>query len=263
MRTGLRWAAYALFMATSLFGRPALAEYSKSEWPLALVDRPLTNAAGMIELRGDTFRLNLSKSSVGEPISLAPDVYYGLNNLLTIGITHQTGICITGEDKGCAKPYNDVGIDALYALMRVGSFQVAARGGLQMPQFSPDFAAGLNLGIASRLTVGKVAVRVEPTLYLGAIGRGDGFKEFLSLPTQLQFQANPQTAVFLSTGIFGPLSGFGDAYQVPVGLGTLFAINNRIDIGAEIRFLNLLGNQFDGVGRADLREAIARFALRI
>jgi hypothetical protein len=260
MRTRLRWGAYALAMATCVLGRPALADYSKSEWPLALVDRPLTNAAGMLEVRGDTFRLNLSKGSVGDPISLAPDIYYGVNNLLTVGITHQTGVCITDA---CAKAYNDVGIDALYALMRVGSFQVSARGGLLFPQFSPDFAGGLNVGIASRLTVGKVAVRLEPTLYLGALGRSDGFKEFLSLPTQLQFQANPQTAVFLSTGIFGPLSGFGDAYQVPVGAGTLFAINNRIDIGLEIRFLNLLGNQFDPIGRADLREAIARFALRL
>src|SRR5690606_20012243 len=119
---------------------------------------------------------------------------------------------------------------------------------------------------------GPVAVKVDPTLYVGVVGRDEAFplaglavgpKEYLHLPVELQYQLNFQTMLVLHTGVNGQLDGFGDAYQVPVGLGALFAVNNRIDFGAEFRFMNLLGKVPDGVSRADARMLFARFALRI
>jgi hypothetical protein len=258
-------------LLTCLAASAALADeetgvYSKDDWPLATIKRPLTLAPSMLEIRGDTLMINLSSDLVGKPIAIAPDIYYGVSEKLSIGLTHVTGFCLGGTDKGCIKAYNDLGIDAIYGLMRAGNLQVAAHGGVIIPAFSPDLVAGLDGGLTLRLGAGKIAFVLSPTVYVGAIGRDklaagpNGPKETLDMPVAIQFQANNQTMAFLSTGLGGPLSGFGDSYRVPIGLGLNFAVNNRADVGAEFSFPNLAGK---GDNRADARVFIARAALRL
>ena len=48
---------------------------------------------------------------------------------------------------------------------------------------------------------------------------------------------------------FGPLEHFGDTFQVPVGLGALYSISNKLDVGGQITFPNLAGKD----GTADFR----------
>ena len=238
-------------------------EYTKVDWPLSVIERPLTLAGGMFEARGDTYLLELSDGVAGDAMSIAPDLYYGINSQFTVGVTHDRGFCFAGDL--CDPTYNDVGVEALYGLMRGGNLQFAVLGGLQFPAFDPNFGAGLNFGALARLNVGKVAVRVEPKLYVGVVGRDDVRKETLFLPGEIQVQLNNQTNVFLRSGVEGPLDGFGDAFAVPVGLGATFAINNRLDIGAEFRFTNLLGKDLAAgfEAGADGRLLIGRFALRL
>jgi hypothetical protein len=69
--------------------------------------------------------------------------------------------------------------------------------------------------------------------------------------------ATPQLNLGLSVALIGfldpPVGGFGDSYQVPVGVGGTFAINNMLDVRAQFAFDNLLGKQLPGGGRADAR----------
>lgn len=261
----------ALLLAATIVAVPAGAaragyddeyEIAKSDWPLRYVDRPLVIAAGMLSIEGDTFLLNLSKDAVAKPFAFAPDVFYGVSKLLSVGVTHQTGICPAGADNGCPSGYTDVGVEAIYALMRGGSFEVAGRGGLILPSIDP-FAMGLRAGLETRIHGGNLTILASPSLYLGMIGRDEvaaaPTKEYVALPVEVSLQIQNQTAVLLTTGIDGPLSGFGDSFRVPVGVGGVFALNNRADLGVEFRFTNMAGKG----GGADGRMLIARLALRI
>ncbi len=247
-------------------------DYTKDTWPLEATKRPLTLDAGMLEIRGNTFQLNLSKNQVGEPFSLAPSLYYGVDKKLTLGITHATGFCLAGEDNGCPKLYNDFTFDALYGLMLRGSFQLAGHGGLAFPSLSDNFRMGLNVGLLGRINAGNLAIVFDPRLYIGftdrdldspeasAFGGAAYGKEMLYIPVWVQFQVNTQTMIYAVSGINDRLDGFGDAYQIPIGAGALFAINNRLDFGAEFVFPNLAGK---GDNKADARMLILRAALRI
>jgi len=232
--------------------------YDASNWPLGLVDRPLVPAKGMLEVRGDTLRVNLSKGSAFEPISVAPDIYYGIKESWTVGLTHQTGICLTGSSGGCAKTYNDLGLELGFSLMGRGSFQLTAVGGTVVSSFADPFTAGLSFGFLSKIKAGKVAVFARPRLYVGLSNR-DLQGDVVEIPVDLSYQLQPQTALSLETGVIGTLDNLSDNNQIPVGFAALFAINEKIDIGAAMRFTNLAGSD----GGIDGRELLGRFALRL
>jgi hypothetical protein len=263
----------ALTVALGTLAAPAWADentgtYEKGDWPLAVIDRPLTLSRNMLEIRGDTLGINMSKDAVGKPIFVAPDLYFGINDKFTVGLTHQVGVCLSGADDGCAKGYNDLGLEAQYSLMRAGNLQAMGHASLLISSLTDPTVAGLELGLLARIKAGKVAVRFDPSLYLGAIGRDELFplqgfnvgpKEYFRLPIDLQYQLNFQTMVYLTSGFDGPLDGFGDAMRIPVGLGAVFAINNRIDLGAEFKFLDAFGQ----TETFDARLFFARLALRL
>src|SRR5262249_41961126 len=157
-----------------------------------------------------------------------------------------------GESNGCGKIYNNVSLDALFSFMRSATMDIGAHGGLDTA-FGTDTTLGVRVGVKGRILTGPLVLTLDPSLYLGANKRDAGNKEGLAVPVRVGFMATPQLNVGLSTGIIGPLDGFGDGYIVPVGVGGVFAINNMLDVRAQFVFDNLLGKQFPGVGRADFR----------
>lgn len=84
-------------------------------------------------MRGDTLRLELSKDRVGDPFSLAPDLYYGLTQNVTLGYFHDVGVCIIGD--GCDVRYNDAGAEALFSLDSDGAVVMAGRAGVTILRF--------------------------------------------------------------------------------------------------------------------------------
>jgi hypothetical protein len=241
-------------------------QHTADTWPFSLTERPLTLAAGMLEIRGDTLRANLSKDAVGEPISLSPDIYVGIDSTLTVGVIHQVGVCLTpGEESGCPTAYHDVGAEAIYSFMHGGNMQLALRGGLVMPLFSP-FTLGVQGGAIARIRGGKIAIVAEPMIYLGLAGRSNDndalvtrAKEIVDMPAAFQIAVQPQTTAFLTTGFRESLRDFGDSYEIPLGAGAVFALNHRLDLGGELRFENLLGQNRS----IDRRILFLRAALRV
>ena len=224
-------------------------------WPFALGDRPLTLSGGMIELRGDTLRINLSDGAAGDPISLAPDLFYGVNNKLTVGLTHEIGICLNND---CG--YNDFGFEAIYGLAKMSGFAIAAQGGLIFPSTDP-FGTGIRLGLVTRLSASKLSVVIEPKLYIGFVGRSDVRKEVLDIPVEIQYQAIPKATVQVFTGLTnGTFDGFGDNAQIPLGIGATYVVIRRFDVGADFVFTNVLGPQD---GKLDGRTFVLRAALRM
>ena len=229
----------------------------------------LTLGAGKILIAGSTVNIGLFPDNAGKPISLAPSVWYGVNEKLTIGVTHDggatmwtprpalrftvidiggiqvpaaagAGICVTGEDGGCPKVYDNVGLDALFGLKNE-KFSLAAHPGLDVFSFDP-LVLQLRLGVLGRYAVNdKINLVFDPRIAIGLTER-DFNKERIDIPVWFWFQANPQLGVYAHTGINGSLDGFGDTYAVPLQLGGNFAVNQQLTVGADFSFVNLLGN---------------------
>lgn len=234
--------------------------YTKENWPKAQGDRPLTLAKGMIEVHADVF-VNLSADAVAKPISISPDIYYGVSEKLSVGLTHNLGLCLTGTDNGCAKVYNDVGLQAKFSVKRDAKMELAAAGGLILPSLDP-MTARLELGVDFKYQAGKITIWALPRIGIGLNKRDGatdpitmttigGNKESLGLPVIVGFQATPELNVHVRTGIGGlgtgieagaPLDGFGDAFVIPLGIGALYAVSNKLDVGAEFFFPAVAGS---------------------
>ena len=231
----------------------------------------VTLKQGGISVDGD-IAVGMSSGAAGKPISIVPNVYYGVNEVLTVGLASNpgseifqnvagAGLCLSGQADGCQKVYNNISLDGLYSFSRSGTMDVAAPAGLDT-SFGDDTLLGLRAGVKGKMLAGPLVLVFDPSLRFGLNNRDSSFnKEFLSLPVRLGFMATPQLNVGLSVAfnaLIDPPSpiGVGDIYQVPVGIGGTFAINNMIDVRAQFT-LNTLGSASNslgmGVGRADSR----------
>jgi hypothetical protein len=195
--------------------------------------------------------INMSASAVAKPIAIAPDVWYGVMPKLEVGVAHSNealtgfwfqglggGVCVTGESSGCPKLYNGpIGVLAHFTLME-GSIDLAADGGL-VTTLDP-MALSLKAGVRGRWMSGKIAVHFSPGIGIGLTER-DSNKEEIFVPVSVGYMVSPKLHAAVQTGIFGPLDGFGDAFAIPVGVGALFGVNDKIMVGGAFTFWNLAG----------------------
>lgn len=213
--------------------------------------------------------VNLSKELVGKPISITPDVWYGVAPKLEVGLAHSSygltgfwgtdalggGVCVTGEENGCAKFYNGpVGVLAHYALVE-GDLTVAADGGLVIGSLDP-FELSLKAGVRGVKAMDKLMIGFAPFIAVGLTERDAGNKEYLGVPVDVNYMVNEKLGVGVQTGIHGPLDGFGDSFFVPVSLAAMYGVNENITAGAAFTLLRVTGGSPDGVdgpGAADFR----------
>lgn len=255
----------------------ASASYTKDTWPLAYVDRPVTLAKGMIQIHADFFA-NLSTDKVFKPFAIAPDIYYGVSDKLTAGLTHGIGLCLAGTDNGCAKVYDDVGLDVLFGLKHDAKMDLAVHAGANA--YSLDAGTyGIHAGVLLKYQMDKLGIYADPGIGIGLTKRDEaGNKETLSIPIMVAYQANANLAPFVRTGIGGfavaSLSasyngganldvdgaGFGDTYAIPLGVGAVYAVSNKLDVGAEFDFPGIAGSD---LASTDLRYFVVSANLRL
>lgn len=265
----------ALLLTTLAGAAPAIADddvaiLSDAPDGQLAVRRGLQAPEGMLTARV-TLAMNLSADAVGEPISLAPDIAYGVSDRLQVSLIHDgpmrwqarpgLGLCLTGSDGGCPRVYDNVGLDVMYGLVFGSQLHVSAHGGLLLTSFDP-VATMLPIGVAAKLHIGDaMAVTVDPQLGF-ALSDRDVNADVLFLPIDVSFQVGVPTTLKLLTGVVGPLDGFGDAYQAPLGVGVVHNVTEHIDVGARFSFDNLLGQQPPGVDAADARSLALLLNLR-
>jgi hypothetical protein len=207
------------------------------------VSRGLTLSAGTLQVTLPVV-LNLSKDAVLKPVYIPLDLRFGVTNELTVFVSHSMmgmspgfmggGVCLGGKDRGCAKFYNNVTVGGMYSLMKNNGLELAGLLAADVRQISDDLLLAVDVGVAVKYVSAPIAVTATPTLGLGVNKRTDfNNKEWLSVPVQVAFQATPELALFLDTGIFGATKSFGDNYVVPVGIGGVFAVQHGLDVGAE------------------------------
>ncbi|HET7506332.1 MAG TPA: hypothetical protein VFK02_35175 [Kofleriaceae bacterium] len=224
------------------------------------VMRGVQGPAGMVSAR-ILLDVNLSTDAAGEPISLAPDLYYSVTDALQLGLLHEgpmgwqarpgLGLCLTGEDHGCPKLYDNVGLDIMYAVS-FGRVHLSTHSSLFVDHFDP-LTMSAAFGVAGKARLGtRFAVLFDPKIAI-ALTERDTNDDAVYVPLELQLQIGSGTTLKLLTGLLGGLSAFGDTYEIPLGLGLLQNLTSHFDIGIRFSFDNLLGHEEMGVGRADTR----------
>jgi hypothetical protein len=290
-----RIAAAAAFLAA--LAAPAGAQESildrpieKEGWPIEITRRPLTLAPDMAEVTVPV-DINLSKDRAGKPVSLAPSLYYGVADGVSVGIRHFLGLCVSGGDNGCPKVYDDVSVDTIWRLWRGSGTDLAFGAALNASPVTDPFTLSGEVRLIGRITAGPVALAAAPAFTFGITHRDDaglktaplafplatypygfwqtdaGNKELLAIPVSLQFQATPNALLAVSATLDGPLNpivgGFSDVYTIPVGAAVVVSPTNMFDLGASFTFLNLLGKQVGGASRADARGMQVFLAYRL
>lgn len=232
--------------------------YPKLSWPLELIKRPLTAAKGQIEVNADLV-MNLSKELAFKPAGLAPDIFYGATDKVSVGVEHGIGICFVGKDNGCAEVYNEFALALKYAFKQ-GPFNAAAYGAFQLAGLAGDgdIAFSARVGGIAHLRSGKVGATGAFIVNVPIDPRADKGNESFVLPVEGQIQASPQFAIRIILGFNGPFEGLSKAFQVPFGFGVLFALNRKIDIKGEFIWDNALGKGRTG----DIRHGVIGANLR-
>ena len=214
----------------------------------------LTLPAGKVNVAVN-LELNASADRFGEPITIAPDVSYGVTPDLTVAVVHSLfavtgfraraggGLCVTGEDAGCAHLYDNVGAEGWYSVAR-GPTAIALGGGVHALGLDAGFYA-LKLGVKLRHTAGRVGLHALPSVLVAVTERESGGvrlnKDSLWLPVQATYKATPELTVGLGTGVkILDLSEAGDSWEVPVGAMATYAIDPATTVGASWVFGKLL-----------------------
>lgn len=222
--------------------------------------RGVQGPAGMVSARV-LLDINLSANRAGQPISLAPDLYYSATDRLQLGLLHEgpmgwqarpgLGLCLTGKNDGCPRVYDNVGFDVMYGLA-FERVHLSVHGSVFLSSFDP-VTTSVALGVAGKAHISDlVAVVFDPKIAI-AVTERDTNDDALYIPLELEYQVAAPTMLKLLTGLSGGLSAFGDTFEVPLGIGVVQNLNRHFDLGARFSFDNLLGQQPPGVGAADTR----------
>ena len=136
--------------------------------------------------------------------------------------------------------FNNLSLGAQFSILKDSAMELAALGALVIKSLDPDVIMAVDVGVNFKYLAGPLAIKAAPQIMIGANKRDQGNKQDIFVPVQIAFQANPQLAAFLDTGIIGPTEKFGDNYVVPVGVGASFAALPNLDVGAEFMLTGVI-----------------------
>lgn len=199
--------------------------------------------------------VNMSADKVGKPISIAPDVSYGVTPDLTVAVVHSlyaltgfraragAGLCVTGTDNGCPHVYDNVGAEGWYNVAR-GPTAVAVGGGVHAISLDGGFY-DLKVGAKLRHAMGKLGVHVMPSLLVAVTEREVAGarvnKDSLWVPVLATYKATTELTVGLGTGLkIVDLSAAGDSWEVSLGAVGTYAIDPTTTVGASWIFGKVL-----------------------
>lgn len=221
----------------------------------------LTVPAGRLNVAGN-LEIEMSADRVGEPVSISPDLSYGVTSDLTVALVHSRvaltgfraavggGLCLTGTEGGCVAVYNNVGAEAWFNVAR-GRNAAALGGGVHALDLDAGFY-GVKLGARVRHSHGKLALHAQPSVIV-AVNERDTSKDTLWVPIQLTYKVTPALTSGLGSGVKGRLSDFGDAWQVPLGFMATYAVDADTTAGASWVFGQVLAGTDDGFDQRGLQ----------
>jgi len=189
--------------------------------------------------------INAAPASYASPLSLAPDVWWGIAPRWTVGIIHSN----TSVDRidagaslclhGCSF-YHGGGLDARYELVS-GDLAIAPRARFIIRDDDPVKPA-LDLGALARWRTGRWSITSDPYLQLGLANRDRGNRTQLVVP--VWFGADVGRFGFaVQTGYASQLIVWRDGWHIPAGGIVTAELAPHVAVGVEIGFASLLGPQ--------------------
>jgi len=193
--------------------------FEADTWPRRLIWRPLVLDCRMIEAR--------LAATAAAAVSIAPELWVGVNRRLTVGITHPAGgVCLD-----CDRAYDAATAEARFHLRGAErGFELAGRFAIAAHRLAPATVA-IELGAIARMRQGDVAVVTAPTLSIGLTRRDLDNRERIALPVTLQWQATGWFALELGSGLAGPVEGLFGALEVPLRAGAILSPRRDLDLG--------------------------------
>lgn len=244
--------------------------------PTAAAPAAAPRPAGMLLRRGKlalavNLEIEMSAGKAGKPLSIAPDLSYGVTDDLTVAVVHSRfamtgfraaaggGLCVAGTDGGCVALYNNVGGEGWFQIAR-GPLATAIGGGLHVTNLDAGHVA-VKVGAKLRHAHGALALHAQPSVLLAVTERTDDAgepinRDTLWLPVQATYRRGRVT-VGLGSGLKGPLQGFADRWQVPLGFMAQAAIDRSLTVGASWVFGALVGGAPEPATGPDARGAQA------
>lgn len=217
--------------------------------------------------------MSLSSGRVFKPVSLAPDLWYGVTDDLSLGLVHsflgETGLigarpglqgdslCLTGSDNGCPNFYNNVGLDGRYRLMKPLALDV----GLYINSISDPFLLDIKIGVDGRWVWDKISLELQPSIFIGltnreppvvmppAVATGGGNTEVLLIPATIAYRVAPKADIALQAGLAVPFSNTSDSWSLPLAIAARYALSPKFGLGLAFAFPTLIG----GTSTADAR----------
>jgi hypothetical protein len=215
-----------------------------------IVTRPLVLARGQLEAQL-WFETNLQLAQEGSPTSLAPDVWYGLTDRFTVGITHSNAsldridasasICVVHREDVCDRYYRGGAIEARWS-WRTGVFSVAPRARLLLRDTDPMKPA-IALGALVRWTRGRFALQSDPYIRTGLANTDLGNRTQLTVPLYILVQPTCRWLVGFHLGWESDLAVARDGWHGPLGLIVKARATESVDLTLHGGFTSLVGVQ--------------------
>ena len=178
----------------------------------------------------------MSAGREAQPVSIAPDLSYGVTDDVTLAIVHSryatTGFrgsaggafCVSETTTGCAGLYNNFGLEAWTALLR-GPLSIVGGGGVEDVNVDKGLY-DLKLGLKARIAVRQLSFTLTPSLLIAANKRADtpANPDVLYVPVGIGLRVTRRASFAIGSGIKGPISGFDHNWQAPLGVSATYAV---------------------------------------
>jgi hypothetical protein len=263
---------HTLLLATSLVGAGASLA-SADEVGASVSTATASDTDGFVVPKGKLvldaqLEINLSSDNAFKPVSLSPDLWYGVTDDITLGLVHsslgETGLigaagdslCLTGSSDGCAHVYNKVGLDGRIRLVRPLALDV----GLYVNSFADPFHLDAKIGLDARWAWNKLSLELQPSFFIGLTNRNpkdamgnalpkEADTETLFIPATVAYRVVPKADLALQAGLVLPFTDTSNTWSVPISIAARFAATPKLGIGLAFTFLDLIG----GTSTADDR----------
>jgi hypothetical protein len=230
---------------------------SGGDAPDDLVDRPFVVGAGELAARL-SLEIDLEPEHVAKPFAIAPDVWYGVTDRLTLGFINsddsldQVGatasLCFRGDfQTTCDHLYRGSGLDVRYSWL-TGALSVAPHARFVVRDVDP-WKPAVTAGALVRWAHGRYAITSDPYFRFGVANTDLGNRTALYVPLWLAMQPAHGWLLGLETGWNSDLGIADDGWHVPIVLEAQAALSARWDAGISGGFPSLLGPQNNAKAR--------------
>ena len=230
-----------------------------------IVGRPLVLDRHQLEARL-VVEIDTYPGEIGVPLSIAPDVWFGVASRWTVGLVHSyasldrmeagSTFCVVqsaiNPANVCTATYRGSGLDARYLAFDRGAWSIAPRARLLYTRDSDPATnvtidkPSLVLGALARWRHGRISIWADPYLQLGLANRTSGNADALALPLYVAVQPMRRWAVWSEVGYYSQIDNGHDATSSWYGIlafGTTVNPVAGLDVGAVFGWQSLFGPQ--------------------